>query len=118
MAFKSVRLVKTLPARVTLVRFLPCVYAQVTLQVTWDCEAFVAEPADVGPLPRVDPLVHFQAVSSVKTFPAVFALKRANGTVKILVSLQELLQGKTFPTDVTGVRSLTCARVERELDSE
>lgn len=108
MAFQSVGLVEAFATRLAPERLLPRVYAQVALQVTLYCEAFVAVLAVIGPLSCVDHLMHFQAVSSIKTLSTLFTAERPDLGVESLVVPQELLQGETFPTDITGVWSLTC----------
>lgn len=59
MAFQGVGLVEALATSLAPERLFPCVYAQVALQVTLYCEAFVAVLAVIGPLSRVDHLMHF-----------------------------------------------------------
>lgn len=108
MAFQSVGLVEAFTTRLAPERLLPRVYAQVALQVTLYCEAFAAVLAVIGPLSCVDHLMHFQAVSSIKTLSTLFTAERPDVGVESLVVPQELLQGETFPTDITGVWSLTC----------
>lgn len=72
------------------------------------CEAFVAVLAVISPLSRVDHLMHFQSVGSVEALTALFTAKRPDLSVETLVVPQELLQGETLPTNITGVWSLTC----------
>ena len=114
-AFQRVGLVEAFTTRLAPERLFPCVYAQVALQVTLYCEAFVAVLAVIGPLSCVDHLMHFQAVSSVETLSTLLTAKWPDLSVETLVVPQELLQGETFPTDITGVRSLTCGR--KHIDS-
>lgn len=109
-AFQCVGLVEAFAASLAPERLLPRVYAQVALQVTLYCEAFVAVLTVVGPLSSVDHLVHFQAVGSIEALAALFAAKRPDLSVETLVVPQQLLQGETLPTNITGVWSLTCVR--------
>lgn len=102
-ALQRVRLVEAFAASVTSERLLPRVYAQVTLQVSVDGKAFVAVLARVRPFSGVDLLVHFQAVSSVETFPALLTVKWANLRVETLMVPQQLFQSEALPTDVTHV---------------
>lgn len=102
-ALQRVRLVEAFATSVTSERLLPRVYAQVTLQVSVDGKAFVAVLARVRPFSGVDLLVHFQAVSPVKTFPALLTVKWADVCVETLMVPQQLLQSEAFPTDVTHV---------------
>lgn len=108
MVFQRVRLVEAFATSFTPERLFPCVYAQVALQVTFDREAFVAVLAGVRPVFRVDYLVHFQTVCSLKALPALFTAEQPHLSMETLVAPQELLQGEAFPTDVTGMWSLTC----------
>lgn len=50
----------------------------------------------------------FETVGSVEALPAQLTAKLPNLGVKTLVAPQELLQGETLPTDVTGIWSFTC----------
>lgn len=63
--------------------------------------------AGVRPLPRVDLLVHFQAVSSVETFPTLPAAEGARASVETLMVPQQLLESEALPTDLTRVWSHT-----------
>ena len=110
MAFQGVGLVEAFATSLAPERLLPRVYAQVALQVTWYCEAFVAVLAVIGPLSRVDHLMHFQAVGSVESLAALFTAKRPDLTVVTHVVPQQLLQGETLPTNITDMWSLTCLR--------
>lgn len=110
MAFQSVSLVEAFATSLTPERLFPCVYAQVALQVTLYCEAFVAVLAVIGPLSRVDHLMHFQAMGSVEALTTLFTAKRADLSVETLVVPQQLLKSETLPTDITGVWSLTCMK--------
>lgn len=108
MAFQSVSLVEAFATSLAPERLFPRVYAQVALQVTLYCEAFLAVLAVIGPLSRVDHLMHFQAVGSVETLSAHFTAKRPDLSMETLVVPQQLLQGETLSTNVTDVWSLTC----------
>ena len=114
-AFQSVGLVEAFAASVAPERLLPRVYAQVSLQVTLYCEALVAVLAYVGPLPCVDHLVHLQAVGSVEALPALLTAKRPDVGVESLVVPQQMLQGETFTTHITGVGSLACRWRQRSI---
>lgn len=108
MAFQSVSLVEAFATSFTPEWLFSRVNAQVALQVTLYCKAFVAVLAVKRPLSCVDHLMHFQAVGSVEALSTLFAAKWPDLSVETLVVPQELLQGETLPTDITGVWSLTC----------
>lgn len=108
MVFQRVRLVEAFATSFTPERLFPRVYAQVALQVALYRKAFVAVLAAVRPLFCVDHLVHFQTVCSLKALPTLFTVEQPHLGMETLVVPQEPLQGETFPTDVTGMWSLTC----------
>lgn len=110
MAFQSVSLVEAFATSLAPEWLFPCVYSQVALQVTLYCEAFVAVLAVIGPLSCVDHLMHFQAVGSIEALSALFTAKRPHLSVETLVVPQQLLQGETLSTNITGVWSLTCVK--------
>lgn len=107
-ALQSVGLVEAFAAGLTPEGLFARVYAQVPLQVPLYRETLVAVLAVVGPLAGVDHLVHLQAVGSVEALAALLTAKRPDIGVEPLVVPQELLQGETLPTHITGVWSLTC----------
>lgn len=107
-SFKSVSLVEAFATSLTPEWFFPRVYAQVALQVTLYREAFVAVLTVVGPLPGVDHLVHFQAMGSIEALATLFTAEWADISMETLVVPQQLLQCETLPTNITGVRPLTC----------
>lgn len=107
MALQSISLVEAFATSVTPERLFPRVYAQVTLQVSVDGKAFVAVLACIRPFACVDFLVHFQAVSSVETFPTLLTVKWADFSVETLMVPQQLLKSEALPTDITRVGSHT-----------
>lgn len=115
MSFQSVSLVEAFSTRLAAEGLFPRVYAQVPLQVTLDGEAFITVLAVIGSLSSVDPLVHLQAVGSVETLAALLTAERPDFCMETLVVSQQLLQGKTLPTNIAGVWSLTCMTEQQNM---
>lgn len=103
MAFQGIRLVEAFAAGFTPERLFARVYPQVPLQVSVYGKALAAVVAPVRPFACVDLLMHFQAVSSVETFPTLLTVKWPDLGVEALVVPQQLLQGEALPTDITCV---------------